>query len=394
MTRPYDLATASYAAGGSGAYGYDGAGNRTSATVGGTTTSYTANALNQYTAVSGSTAPAYDANGNITGFGGATFTHRAADSRLMGATKGADTVTFTRDAQGRVMTRTINGMKTYFVYDGWNLVAEFEFEPNPVLKTIYIHGPHTDEMLAKIDTTGVVYYHENALGSMVALSDASGNAVERYTYDVYGQPTIRNASGGVIPSTTYGNRFLFTGREWIKELGIYDYRNRMYSAELGRFLETDPIGFDAGDVNIYRYVAGDPLNWTDYIGFAKSVGRCEVYLYVGGGTPSGIQWDTQECSAAGSVSCWPDSNNSTIPVDRRIPHLPKHNDNMNTRGRPLDDRMLDGLNDPNPRDPQEAEDGEHDWAKAMANAMKEWRKRDWSFVGGNVVVSKSNTPLK
>ncbi len=264
------LATVSYAAGGSGAYAYDGAGNRTTATVLGATTSYTANALNQYTAVSGSTAPAYDANGNITGFGGATFTHRAADSRLMGATKGADTVTFTRDAQGRVMTRTINGVKTYFVYDGWNLVAEFESEPNPVLKTTYIHGPHTDEMLAKIDTTGVVYYHENALGSMVALSDASGNAVERYTYDVYGQPTIKDASGSTIASTAHGNRFLFTGREWIKELGIYDYRNRMYSAELGRFLETDPIGFDAGDVNIYRYVKNTPINRVDPFGLKEN----------------------------------------------------------------------------------------------------------------------------
>jgi len=53
---------------------------------------------------------------------------------------------------------------------------------------------------------------------------------------------------------------MFTGREFLKEVGLYDYRNRVYSQELGRFLQTDPIRFDAGDVNIYRYV-GNRANW-------------------------------------------------------------------------------------------------------------------------------------
>jgi RHS repeat-associated protein len=56
---------------------------------------------------------------------------------------------------------------------------------------------------------------------------------------------------------------LFTGREWITELGLYDYRNRIYSSELGRFLQTDPIRFDAGDVNLCRYVSNNPINLVD-----------------------------------------------------------------------------------------------------------------------------------
>ena len=40
-----------------------------------------------------------------------------------------------------------------------------------------------------------------------------------------------------------GNRFLFTGREWLKDLKVYDYRNRMYQPELGRFLQPDPQEF-------------------------------------------------------------------------------------------------------------------------------------------------------
>ncbi len=59
---------------------------------------------------------------------------------------------------------------------------------------------------------------------------------------------------------------MFTGREFLTEVNLYDYRNRMYSADLGRFLQTDPLRFDAGDVNIYRYCGNNVLNLTDGMG--------------------------------------------------------------------------------------------------------------------------------
>ena len=49
-------------------------------------------------------------------------------------------------------------------------------------------------------------------------------------------------------------------------IGIYDYRNRVYSPDLGRFLQTDPIRFDAGDVNIYRYVGNGVTRLKDPYG--------------------------------------------------------------------------------------------------------------------------------
>jgi RHS repeat-associated protein len=64
----------------------------------------------------------------------------------------------------------------------------------------------------------------------------------------------------------YANRFLYTGREFLKEAKLYDYRNRVYSAELGRFLQTDPIRFDAGDGNLYRYVFNLPILLNDPTG--------------------------------------------------------------------------------------------------------------------------------
>jgi RHS repeat-associated protein len=77
-----------------------------------------------------------------------------------------------------------------------------------------------------------------------------------YTYDSMNRRTNETRS-------STGARFLFTGREWIAPLGLYDYRNRTYSPTLGRFLQTDPIRFDAGDGNLYRYVANNPVNWID-----------------------------------------------------------------------------------------------------------------------------------
>lgn len=109
----------------------------------------------------------------------------------------------------------------------------------------YVHGAKTDELLARITTTASTFYHHGALGNTVALTDNSGNVVERYTYDVFGAPTVKEPSGAVLAGTAVGNRFLFTGREYLPWLGLYDYRNRIYASDLGRFLQVDPQRFYA-----------------------------------------------------------------------------------------------------------------------------------------------------
>lgn len=131
----------------------------------------------------------------------------------------------------------------------------------------YVHGANVDEVLAKVTATGTTFYHRDALGSTIALTDSGGNVVERYSYDVFGAPTIRN-SANVITVSAFGNRFLFTGREWISEIALYDYRNRIYSPVFGRFLQTDPIRFMANDVNLYRYVRNSPTRMIDTFGLA------------------------------------------------------------------------------------------------------------------------------
>ena len=101
------------------------------------------------------------------------------------------------------------------------------------------------------------------------LTAANGTLAEQNEYDAFGRPYFFNAAGQAQTASNYGNRFLFTGREYLPELKLYDYRNRMYQPELGRFLQPDPVQFAAGDYNLYRYCHNDPVNTSDPTGLRK-----------------------------------------------------------------------------------------------------------------------------
>ncbi|MCS7064554.1 MAG: RHS repeat-associated core domain-containing protein, partial [Methylacidiphilales bacterium] len=123
------------------------------------------------------------------------------------------------------------------------------------------------------------YLQEDILGSTARLIDLQGTEIHRARYAVYGEAYF--ADGSTANNFTSYNashtRFWFTGREMLGNRndgtgsGLYDYRNRIYSTTLGRFMQPDPIGFDAEDVNWYRYVGNSPVNYIDPIGNCISV---------------------------------------------------------------------------------------------------------------------------
>ncbi len=112
------------------------------------------------------------------------------------------------------------------------------------------------------DNTIHYYYHFDGLGSVTALSDKNGQTVETYQYSVFGHTAIYNAEGNRLAASAVGNVYFFTARRLDTETGIYYYRSRMYSPNLGRFLQTDPIGYADG-INWYLYCGNNPMVYID-----------------------------------------------------------------------------------------------------------------------------------
>ena len=94
------------------------------------------------------------------------------------------------------------------------------------------------------------------------MSERVGNIVERYTYDVFGEPNVWDANGDALAVSSVGNPYMFTGRRFDTETGLYYYRFRYYDPRMGRFLQTDPIRYYGG-LNLYTYCLNNPLNWVD-----------------------------------------------------------------------------------------------------------------------------------
>jgi RHS repeat-associated protein len=243
-------------------YDWDAVGNRVRVTDNDTATDYTANNLNQYTRV-GELLLDYTPNGSLAGYNGWTYTYDA-QNRLVRAQNAGITMEFAYDARNRRVKQTLNGTVNFLYYDVWNLIEERN--SGDELLARYVLGALMDELLVKDSRSNRVYYHHDALGSVTQLTDAVGNLVETYYYDVFGAVTIKNNLGDTIPASGFTNRFLFNGREFIHEINLYDYRNRIYSPELGRFLQTDPIRFNGGDENLYRYVKNNPIKNRDPLG--------------------------------------------------------------------------------------------------------------------------------
>jgi RHS repeat-associated protein len=220
------------------------------------------NDLNQYPNVtfSGQSQQnfSYSRNGSLTSDGVFDYAYDP-ENRLLSAgtiSPSGSTATYAYDPKGRRSTKTSGGTTTNFLDDGDDEIAEYD--GSGTLLRRYVPGPAIDEPIAYVTASGTYeYFHTDHHGSVIAMSDSTGALAEgAFTYDSYGNS---NCSGsGTVP-------FRYTGQYLDPETCLYYYRARYYSPLLGRFLQTDPVGYTA-DMDLYTYVGNDPLNRTDPTG--------------------------------------------------------------------------------------------------------------------------------
>jgi len=276
-------------------YAYDSIGNRLWSAANAVTNSYTANSLNQYTAISAKANPVYDADGNMTGDGTFAYAYDA-ENRLVSVTSAAETngairVLNAYDHRNRRIRKTVQRLNSSiapppsppvgihewetqethtFVWDGNNIVLEkVEFADGTTRTFEYFWGADKSgaeqgaggvEGLLAVSMDGVFYipcYDHN--GNIILYVSETGSIAAQYTYDPYGN--IVDSSGNLADVFSFG----FSTQYHDRETGMVGYKRRFYRPDLGRWLNRDPIEEEGGE-NLYAFCANNPVLYYDILG--------------------------------------------------------------------------------------------------------------------------------
>jgi len=214
-------------------------------------TSYTYDVDNRML-TAGSTTFNYDNNGNLitkTSEGNVTNYSWDFNDMLTQVTNGSNTYIYRYDGLGSRMARIENSTETRYVGG----LAETDASGN--ITAYYVYGLG---LISKITPSNeAYYYHYDGIGSTVGMSDSLGAMVNKYAYDAFGK--VLNEE------ETIPNPFKYVGQYGVMDEGngLLYMRARYYDPEVGRFISKDPIGFLGGDINLYPYVANNPVNLID-----------------------------------------------------------------------------------------------------------------------------------
>src|SRR5208283_3007805 len=162
---------------------------------------------------------------------------------------------FSYDGTGNRLKAVRYGITTKYIYDlNGNLLADTDVNNNILHYYIYGFGAGLLEM---VDSTGAYCYHFDATGNTVAMTNSSQNIANAYTNDPFGNILDQQE--------TDPQPFKYVGQYGVmaEANGFCYMRARYYDPQVGRFVSEDPSGFGGGDVNLYLYAGGNPVNRID-----------------------------------------------------------------------------------------------------------------------------------
>ncbi len=205
----------------------------------------------------------YDAVGNITSDGTFSFFYDELNRLRRVERDGTVVGLYGYDSSNRRIIKTTEAFTTHYLYNAdSNLIAEAQADGTPIRDYIYLDG----ELLAiqeYRDNPGIYFCINDHLGTPQQLIDSNGAIVWQAAYLPFGKAQVS--------LELVVNNIRFPGQYYDAETGLHYNWHRFYDPETGRYISADPIGL-AGGMNLYAYVAGNPINWIDPKGLAYSPG--------------------------------------------------------------------------------------------------------------------------
>ncbi|WP_256972525.1 polymorphic toxin-type HINT domain-containing protein [Saccharibacillus sp. O23] len=257
-------------------YGYDNNDNIISRGDGTTNSTFTYDELDRIiTSSEGSETYTYDGKGNrltlqssiqMPHKDNVDYTYNQAE-QLGKVVRNQTSVSYKYNGDGLMTERSVtkNGQATTtrYYYDGMNIIAEGSVAANGTVtfKARYVRGA---QLIYREDANNQkAYYLHNGHGDVTALLKADGTVLNRYTYDIWGNPLTSDVQ--------VENPFGYSGEFWDGDTGLQYLRSRWYDPSIGRFIQEDTFeGYvnRPSSLNPYTYVENNPLKYLDPYGYA------------------------------------------------------------------------------------------------------------------------------